>query len=362
MKKLLFVFLIIFIPLIFTCCGSKAAQKVEYENLGNYVNDNIWDIASYEGKLFFGAGDGNLNTGPTKIWSFDLANGDFSESGVLDEEVINRFVVIDNKLVAPGIDPTDKGDNVNYNYYENGEWKKYDDISPTDHLFDAVKYNDLYFYGVDGRIGTSPVFVQSQHNSIIEYVHFYKNGEKVLMSEPFIRTFDLVVFKDELYAWLTLQDNLRTLSRDVYKYNRENCSFEYFSSAFDSVIFRNYINFQMIGSKVVTDELVYIATPEGYFSRDMQSFERINLDNNIICDYWQDGDTLYALCSKIVQGKVRTSVWSTEINNPYGFTEQFYFDSYYGCISFAKDGNDFYFGTSDNMNNGEKGVVLKVTI
>lgn len=363
MKKSVLILIALLSVVTLSCCGSGGYDEkwASYENLGNCIGDNIWDIALHEGKLFFGTGDGNTNTGPTKIWAYDVNKGEFSESGTLAEEVINSFLIIDDKLVAPGIDPTDKGDNVNYNYYENGEWKKYSDIGPTDHLFDVVKFNDTYFYGVDYKIGASPVLSQKEHNGKIAYVPFYKDGEKLSMSSKYVRVFDLVEFKDNLYAWLTTQSATSVLSRDIYKYNLEKNCFEYYSSAFDGVKIRNYINFKMIGTKASGENIMYIATPEGYYTVNMLSFKKLNFQKNIVCDFWQERDNIYALCSRNVDGKIRTSVWSTKADCPEDFKELFYFESDYGCISFAKSGNSFYFGTSDNMNNGEKGVVLKVT-
>ncbi|MBO5287216.1 MAG: hypothetical protein J6B34_03745 [Clostridia bacterium] len=363
MKKA--IILILFLTLLVclcSCSGEVRGERVEFQKTGNCVHDNIWEIAEYDNALFFGTGDGNANTGPTTIWAYSLSEDRFFESGVLNEEVINRFVIIDGTLVAPGIDPTEKNKTCNYNYYENGEWKRYRNIYPTQHCLDIIKYKDHVLYGVDGELSFYTVFMSTDGGESYKKPVFYKNGEQVFgMING--RVYDFVEFKGELYAFLTLGVNTKSTTVDIYKYDYENVKFDYFSSITDQVIFRHYVNFSPIGSKVVSDNCVYIATPLGYYTKDMKVFEKINIDESkVLFDYCVDGDTLYALCSKIFSdGSCETSVLSKNLSSDEEFKELFYFNSEYYCLSFIKNGNTFFFGTADVMGNGsEKGAVLTV--
>lgn len=362
MKRVILALSIIFAMLMLFSCGqAPLGQMVKPTKIGNCVGDNLWEMYEYEDKLFFGTGDGNQNTGPTTVWAYDLSTKEFFESGVLDEEVVNRFLTIDGKLVAPGIDPTQKQNICNYNYYENGQWHKDRNITQTQHCLDIIKYKDHMLYGVDAEVSYHPVFMSTDGGETYERLWFYKDGKRVTKNLSTARVYDFFELNGSLYAILTTNDSTKRYV-ESYIYDYEGKKFDFLSDLSDQLSIRPYINFKLFGSKLIVNDTVYIATPEGYYTTDMKAFHKIDTGKRVLFDYTTDGEKIYALCSRVYSdGSCETSVMAKDINSNSGFENLFYFKSEYYCVSFVKKGSTFYFGTSDVMSSGaERGAILTV--
>ena len=120
---------------------------------------NVWDLQAFDGKLFIGAGDSAGNAGGSRggipIYTYlsgvgfstiPVSNGVGSDMAV-DEEQIERFVVLDNKLYIPGHDPLENWSKGNYYEFEEGadSFTKHRTIPDGIHTYDlALVNNDLY--------------------------------------------------------------------------------------------------------------------------------------------------------------------------------------------------------------------------
>ena len=102
----------------------------------------VWDMHVYDNKIFIGSGDYDLNTRPTDIWAYDLSTKKFVKTGSVLDEAITRFVEIDGKLVAPGIDPSESKEIGNFYTYENGQWVTTRNLPNAVHNLDMIKNAD----------------------------------------------------------------------------------------------------------------------------------------------------------------------------------------------------------------------------
>ena len=347
-----------------SCEEEKGGTLTEFTVVDSPIEDNIWDMYLYENKIFFGTGDGNANTGPITVYAYDLNTKEFFESGVLKDEVINIFLVVDNILVAPGIDSTQNNNISNYNTYENGEWIQHRVLTNTEHCFDFVSFGDRYFYGVDADISYSPCFSTNKSDEDLVRHYFYKDGKRVTKGFESARVFDLVILNDTLYAIMSRAEN-STLTLEVYKFNEEKDTFEYVSNLCSQTRVASYINFKIIGSKVTVNDKLFVATSLGYYTDNMVDFHKIDFKGEYTLDYCLDNDTLYALCHyPLKNGQYETSVWALDLTrDSLEFERVLYFDSEYCCVSLVKTDESFYFATADiNYRNDKKGAILRVDL
>jgi hypothetical protein len=117
----------------------------------------INDLQFFNGKLYIGYGDAVINTGPTDIITFDLADGTFKHEFTVDEEGIYTYKVIDGWLMIPGIDATDDWHFGNMYVLENKTWIKHRSIPNGIHVNDLASYNGRLYAstGTFGNIGDS---------------------------------------------------------------------------------------------------------------------------------------------------------------------------------------------------------------
>jgi hypothetical protein len=102
---------------------------------------NVWDMQVFNGRLYLAHGDSSLNTGPTPIWYYDFSTGRFVNDGLVDDEAITHFRIINGVLVAPGDDAKEDWTFSNYYTRDATGWTKHRTLP------NGVHTNDLYGYG-----------------------------------------------------------------------------------------------------------------------------------------------------------------------------------------------------------------------
>ena len=134
--RLLFIFLFIISTLTFSCASlsqsSNSKKQAELVRLGNPSAEdglrgrslNVWDLQSFEQKIYLGAGSVAQNVGPISVWAYDPAKKTFIDEYTVPDEAIEHFQVIDDSLYIPAADPR-SNDNIKY-YHKpaGGEWEK----------------------------------------------------------------------------------------------------------------------------------------------------------------------------------------------------------------------------------------------
>ncbi len=120
--------------------GIPCADKAWYAR-------NIWDMIFFDGQLFVGCGDTTGNAGPIDVWAYSQATGWRSEFRV-DEEQIDKFLVLDGILTIPGDDSRESWEYGNYYQRINSTWVKTRNIPGGVHVYDIIEWEDLRIAGI----------------------------------------------------------------------------------------------------------------------------------------------------------------------------------------------------------------------
>ncbi len=159
---------------------------------------NIWDMQSYQGAIYFGAGNSSnegpaQNAGPVPIKKFDPATRKFIQEGIVDDEQIDVYHVANGELYTPGHDPRESWDWGNFYHRElSGGWKKYRNIRGGVHTYSLAWFKEKLF----GSLGMS-------------------NGRgAVSISEDKGKTWKVIpVGRSRVYGFLTVANNLFAVKR-----------------------------------------------------------------------------------------------------------------------------------------------------
>lgn len=236
-------------------------QKITAKNLGVPAEDyyyegfseklyarNIWDMKTFDNKVFMSFGNYQDNTGDTPIYyytndSFKKHNikmfeDDNYEVSGLPTEQISRFFEIDNELYTVSTDPTNWMVGEFYKL-ENNKWKTYRKLDNCIHLYDMIKYNGQIFFGgawyetengydVDlGIVQSIDADKLTDKKTKPKFVPFYKDNFLIEKGELY-RCYDLFTYKNKLYAVSYLNGN--TIYDGLFKYDSEKNRFNYMKS------------------------------------------------------------------------------------------------------------------------------------
>ena len=351
-----------------SCSGTKTIDSIVYTELGIPTSERYsegvtarspWDMATYENKLYIGSGDYDTNAGPVDMWCYDIDKKTWSNSGTVPEEEIDRFCVIDNKLVVPGIDPQEDWSLGNYYVLDDNQWVKKRNIEGGLHTFDIVEFDGILFAGLGVLKGSYPVVCSKDNGESFENVIFYKDGEKLdTTGSQNVRVYDLFVFKDKLYAVFMYGDS--EITYDLYRY--ENGVFVYDNQWYGKVSQIEFTN-NIITGKTQFKDNMYFTTGYLHTTEDRTNLTYIIFpDEQVVYDICTDEKYLYALCAnKQEDGTYKVSVYRNDGQMITNFHEIFNFVYDVPPLSIVCKDNNFYIGMGDTNNIHDKnGMILFV--
>lgn len=105
---------------------------------------NIWDLQSYENRIFIGYGHTNTNPGPIQLYAYNPLSEEFEFEVEIKSEAIERLRVFNGTLFVPNSDPT-AGDKKKYLYKQNGVWNEISSSPDLAHIRDLYFYNNKYY-------------------------------------------------------------------------------------------------------------------------------------------------------------------------------------------------------------------------
>ncbi len=126
----------------------------QYKKGEDIYSRNVWDMQVYDGKLFIGAGNSanegpSINSGPVKLMVYNPQTKKFTIEGIIDDDQVDIFKVLNNNLLIPGHDAKGSWRWGNfYNRSSNGEWKKYRNIPNALHVYDLEMKDRKLFAGI----------------------------------------------------------------------------------------------------------------------------------------------------------------------------------------------------------------------
>jgi hypothetical protein len=146
--------------------------EINAEELGheNFMKE-IFDLAVFDGRLYFGYGDANLNLGritpiELRYWAEpdpEAYNFDF----IVDEEQVSRYRIFGDEMLIPGVDATE--DDLLGNAYQliagGGEWYKSRTLQWGWHVHDIARTDDGVF--AVGSGGSGDDYANSTVNAFV---------------------------------------------------------------------------------------------------------------------------------------------------------------------------------------------------
>lgn len=366
MKKL--IACVLLVALLICGCAEKAPESALIGTPGSDNYDggrvkarNPWDIAVFDGVLYVGSGDYDKNTGPVTVMAYDIKNNKWFDSGVLQDEAVSRFLTVNGKLTAPGIDPKAEWDYGNYYVLADGEWTTIDNVPGGVHMFDIAEFGGKIFYGLGtGNNYSAPVKVSADNGQTYENVSFYRDGARLIGNEnyTYFRVYDFFLLGDTLYCTLNAYKESGSVG-GIFRYDGEAFQF-YGESIYSCGLSRERLGQVPLGAKQTYGESLYVANGALFRTDNLTEFTEIALpDGSSTTDLLVEDDTMYILSKLQNEDKTyKTTIWKyvsdTDIQPLYSF------DYDLGGLSFAKNKNDFYVGigegNSDNWNG--KGDVI----
>lgn len=377
MKKLLI--LLLSIILLFGCntdppsISNKESEQVQHpveetiislgkpfeEQYSSQIAKNPWDMIIFENKLFIGSGDYDQNIGGCKIACYDLSSNTLRINTVPDEE-INSFVVLNNRLTAPGIDPIDDWSLGNYYIYNAPNWETVRNIPNGIHNFTMIEHNSMIFTGLGTTEGKFPAMASQDGGNTFTQVHFYKDELLCAVTDSKSdRIYDFFILNDHLFAVKTANDC------QIFLYNEEY--FEYYDSWLYKAPFAEADYLHDIKKRggflasATYENTFYFTTGHLFKTRDGNNVEYISLNNvQYVIDLYFDNEVLYVLgISQCKDGSFLSSVYSIKNNE-----SKFLFDIQRSTfpISLAVSGSDFYLGFGYTVYDPElSGAIIKYT-
>lgn len=336
-----------------TVLGQPLLTRYPSSSDSDVISRNVWDLKLFNNKIYIASGNYNNNTGPVDLYYYDITNNRMVKDYTFQEEQINRFKVIDNKLVIPGIDNHLDTWEGGYYYELNGNTWVSKPIKDAIHNFDVVKYKGSIFVGIGNDSDTS-VLKSNDNGNTFTYVDIYdKNNNKIITTSAnsdSTRIYDLFIFKNKLYAVGGVGGNI------FYEYDDTTSSFYQFNTpnsyAFgtspaniftfpikEKIEFKDKMIFVRGMLAYVTDfyttndlgEKSYIFPTYTYFDKQAHIHDALVYDNE-----------LYILCDTIMNGEVYISVLKSKDATIYEPVMYFKYTNY--ASSFEYDGENFYFG------------------
>ncbi len=339
---------------------------------------NVWDMQLYKDRIYIGYGNSrnegpSPNAGPITIMYLDTNTNKIVPNFVTDEEQVENFRILDNRLYVPGTDIRSPVEQGNIYATQNDTWLRIGIIPGANHVFDLELMNGKLFAAISTS-GVGPtVFVSEDMGKTWKPV-------VVQAGSPYVskmsRTYSLFNFKGNIYAATFLYN-----MSNVGEYNRilvtdgvtaktvkvtENSMFP---GAPKGVMYR------LMRPTVALDCIMYISgifdldyqwKPEGiYFAPEINQARRIKLPEAEAqpMDILSRGDTVYVLANKKVTDKSYINV-VYKTNNLSNWSEVLRFENDTFARSFEEAKGTFYFGMGCDSSfiANSTGKIVKVSI
>lgn len=320
-----------------------------YGNLANNAK-NVWDLCIFDGSLYIGAGDYDVNISPANAYRYDLTDERFYTCGAIPDEQIDRFCVINGSLYIPGCDPTGDWSKGNYYLLENGVFNTYRNIPYAVHCFDITEYDGKLFAatGLTEANECFPVSVSSDGGISFVSVKAERKSENHTFNR---RVYKLFKHKDELYA---------LNGSDLYRYDGDGFVFE---ASWQNRLVGGYPFYTQIAESAYFNGRTYFTTGYLFHFEDAKNLQYTVFENAIVTDLAVYGERLYVLCAKPLDNG-NYLICLTVSDDGSNFKTIKAIEYGLPALSFALNDNELYLGIGDvGQSNIElKGNILKTEV
>lgn len=335
--------------------GTPAFERYNNSAADIIFARNPWDMQTYNGKVYIGSGDFNSNKAPSLIACYDPETDKATVfQDRLDDEQVSNFAIIDGRLIAAGIDPSN---NAILHYFElNADGTAFINYAmPYDwrlHNFDMIGFDGKIFIGAgtDDTKNRTAAVVSTNGGKSFSGVNMIKDGMNVTganIGSGWSRVYQYLTLNGNLYCYLTHSSD--SSYNGFYKYDANANQFNFHSagSGFASTgdkffnLFKESLEFA--GKSVMCT---------GYFltSTDMKTFTKNTFagSNASYLDMVVIGDELYVLAATGSSGSYTNTVYKTKDLST--FTKVLEFDAETYMISMEYVDGTFVFGAGAPSN------------
>ncbi len=118
---------------------------------------SIWDLHTFEGRIYIGGGDSWNNTGATAVWSLedDGASPELRLETVVDDEQVALFRDDGDKLYVPGTDAIESWELGNFYVKQAGAWQKMRTVPNALHVWDLAPFQGKLYAFIGEERGDS---------------------------------------------------------------------------------------------------------------------------------------------------------------------------------------------------------------
>ena len=346
------------------------ADVVELGNVAKYeagsVANYVWDVHIRDEKVYRGAGDYDKNSGDTDFMVFNIAESRWENAGTATDEAIHRYVEIDGKLYAPGIDSRDSGgwDLGNYYVLENNKWVKVRNVPDGIHCFDMIGYGGKMFIAVGTGSSQKVIGVSSDKGQTWTYLPMYKNGALLDASnhdEGRSRGYEFVEFGGKLYAMVMFKEGT-TYTQNIFVYEGDKMVYVN-AITFGNRVSRNYwqSKFEFNGKCFITAKSLYSISD--FSDASTRKAYKLDTGRELATDAVVYKNTMYVLSYMTnSDGTYKTIIFKSTTGEAGSFTKVASFDYAGMPYSFDYDGNHFYVGIGQpsNADTSKAGMLLRV--
>ncbi len=364
--------------------GNPGLSRYASNDETNNMARTVWDMQAYGGKVYFGSGDYDKNQSPAFIGCYDPKTDEaYIFQNNIDDEQVDRFNLIDGKLIVPGIDPSNnsvmhymylnEAENSFVNYYMNTDGRL--------HNFDMAGFDGKVFMGggTNGNVSASAVAMSTDGGKSFSNVGMYYEGKLIngYTVGGFSRVYDFFELDGELYALFIHRNNTDGGSYNgIYKYDTAANTFNYYSpiDVFESGRTHayyganndtGYISYGYCQADITVSDKLAVCNGDLLITEDLKNYTQIKpFEGIVFTDIVYANDTLYALgMYPNDEGGITNHVYkSTDLKN---FTEVMRFDSTTHMRSMEYVDGTFVFGAGARRNSNasyDSGTIYRVKV
>ena len=368
--KILCLILVIISVFSFASCNDEKGPKIE--NIGVPSAERfkwpdparcVWDMKVWNGVLYVGSGHYGDNTGPTQVWAYDIEDGNWYDSGTVNEEAVVRFNVIGNDLLIPGVDPKDGWTMGNYYKLEEGTWVKNNVLPYAVHAFDMIEYKGEIIVGIGSAKEGYLALSSKDGGQTFEQIEFlFNNKPRDFSKFNSCRMYELFTLNGTLYGFAYNSGDSSSAELNVYK----NGKFHYYKSGVDFWNTKS-ITLNVLGSKEEFNNKLFFCKDYLYSTSTLKDVAKVNLPLDEKTSQFRIYDgKMYVLCYEKKGERLNVSytvrIYESQTGLD-GFNEICEFEFDVPPLSFDKDGNTFFVGMGEKSEGLlSNGTVFKITI
>ena len=363
---------------------------------------NVWDLQSFDGKIYLAGGSTVSNSGPINVWAYSPNSQKFTKEYTVEEEAIEHYRVFDNQLYIPAADPIEGDQTKFYRFEVNGQWQKYASaVVELAHVRDLIKTRDKDILMVGNNrqpdrqsINGTAIATTTEDSLVFQSAGVENVESKGIVLVDYNWFFSIFKYQSQIFATNTLLRDADNYSGSTAVYDSESQQFQLkFDLRNDEFIPQNLITNSKYGIDLIyrlwnpiefDNHLIYPVrsyslSPQNYQQAYMNSigfFDKsgmgsspteINLPQGALGeDVLLLNNELYVLANKKKLGNqfsiyvFKTDRWEREIK----WQQVVEFDSSNKARSFEYLDGTFYFGLGQDYGEAiaNSGAILSYSL